>query len=83
MGKSIQGKGIIPDIVIEHGKFESSDFKSLSESDLKNSLDNDEITKEETSEKTSQEERLEIDFQLARAVDLIKGIDIYKESLTQ
>ena len=82
-GKSIQGKGIIPDIVIEHGKFESSDFKSLSESDLKNSLDKDEATKEETSEKTSQEERLEIDFQLARAVDLIKGIDIYKESLTQ
>ena len=82
-GKSIQGKGIIPDIIIEHGKFESSDFKSLSESDLKNSLDKDEVIKEETSEKTSQEERLEIDFQLARAVDLIKGIDIYKESLTQ
>ena len=41
------------------------------------------IEKEETSEKTPQEERLERDFQLARAVDLIKGIDIYKESLSQ
>ena len=82
-GKSIQGKGIIPDIIIEHGKFESSNFKSLYESDLKNSLDKEEIEKNKTSEKTPQEERLENDFQLARAVNLIKGIDIYRESLTQ
>ncbi len=82
-GKSIQGKGIIPDIIIEHGKFESSNFRRLSESDLKNSLDKEEVEIEETTKKTPQEERLEIDFQLARAVDLIKGIDIYKESLTQ
>ena len=82
-GKSIQGKGIIPDIIIEHGKFESSNFRRLTESDLKNSLDKEEIEIEETTQKTPQEERLEIDFQLARAVDLIKGIDIYKESLTK
>ena len=82
-GKSIQGKGIIPDIIIEHGKFESSNFRRLSESDLKNALDKEGVEIEETTEKTPQEERLEIDFQLARAVDLIKGIDIYKESLTQ
>ena len=42
-----------------------------------------EVEIEENTEKTPQEERLEIDFQLARAVDLIKGIDIYKESLTK
>ena len=82
-GKSIQGKGIIPDIIIEHGKFESSNFRRLSESDLKNSLDKEEVELKDTTEKTPQEERLEIDFQLARAVDLIKGIDVYKESLTQ
>jgi len=82
-GKSIQGKGITPDIIIEHGKFESSNFKLLSESDLKNSLDKDEVEKKESNKKTPQEERLEVDFQLARAVDLIEGINIYKESLTQ
>jgi len=82
-GKSIQGIGITPDIIVEQGKFESINFKPISESDLKNSLDKEEVEKEETSEKTLQEERLERDFQLARAVDLIKGIDIYKESLTQ
>ena len=82
-GKSIQGKGITPDIVVEQGKFESSNFSSLSESDLKNSLDKEKIEREEANKKTSQEERLELDFQLARAVNLIKGIDIYRESLTQ
>ena len=82
-GKSIQGKGITPDIVVEQGKFESNNFRSLSESDLKNSLDKEKIEKEEANKKTSQEERLELDFQLARAVNLIKGIDIYRESLTQ
>ena len=32
---------------------------------------------------TSQQERLEKDFQLARAVDLVIGLDIYKDSLSQ
>jgi len=82
-GESIQGKGITPDIIVDQGKFESSNFKTISESDLKNSLDKDVIETEESNEKSPQEERLERDFQLARAVNLIKGIDIYKESLTQ
>ena len=82
-GQSIQGKGITPDVIVEQGKFESNEFKRLTESDFKNSLDKEEIKKEEDSEKTPQEERLQRDFQLARAVDLIIGIDIYKESLAQ
>ena len=41
-GESIQGKGITPDIIIEQGEFESYDFKSFSEADLKDSLDKDE-----------------------------------------
>ena len=38
-GESIQGKGIVPDIIIEQGEFESFDYKRFSESDLKDSLD--------------------------------------------
>ena len=80
-GKSIQGKGITPDIIIEQGEFESFDFKTLSESDLKDSLDSEQtnITKEEESEKTLTEfeKRLEIDYQLQRAIDLVKGISLY------
>ena len=82
-GKSIQGKGIMPDIIIEQGSFESIDYTILSESDLKNSLDKEEIENKDDSEQTPQEARLQRDFQLARAVNLIKGIDIYKESLIQ
>ena len=58
----------------------------FSESDLKGSLDNKKNDNEEENEDkklSPQEERLAIDFQLARAVDLIKGLSIYKDSFTQ
>ena len=32
---------------------------------------------------TTQEERLEKDFKIARAIDLIKGLNIYKESISE
>ena len=82
-GKSIQGKGIVPDIIVKQGKFESNDFISLSESDLKNSLDKEGVEKKEYNDISAQEERLQLDYQLARAINLIKGLDIYKQSLTQ
>ena len=83
-GKSIQGKGIVPDIVIEQGNFESKEYNRLSEADLKDSLDYEKDEEEDNSENlTSQQERLNKDFQLARAVDLITGLDIFKDSLSQ
>ena len=85
-GKSIQGKGIVPDIIVEQGVFESFDYQNFSEADLKDSLDKEdknknteESTEEELSEK---EKKLKKDFQLQRALDLIRGLSIYKESLT-
>ena len=84
-GESIQGKGIEPDIIIEQGNFEARNFRRISESDLKGSLDAESESNQEneSEELTPQEERLAIDFQLARAVDLIKGLGIYKESFSQ
>ena len=82
-GKSIQGKGIVPDIVIDQGNFESKEYKRFSESDLKDSLDNENIEEDNDENLTPQQERLEKDFQLARAVDLVTGLDIYKDSLSQ
>ena len=83
-GESIQAKGIEPDIVVEQGSFESDDFKRFSESDLIGSLDKESNEDSNESEKKSpQEERLEIDFQLSRAVDLIKGLNIYQNSSLQ
>ena len=83
-GESIQGKGVDPDIIVEQGSFESAEYKRYSESDLKGSLDNEKNENENNIEGISpQEERLAIDFQLAQAVDLMKGLDIYKESFSQ
>jgi len=69
---------------VEQGNFESSEYTRYSESDLKGSLDNEEDKSDEnTEEMSSQEERLSIDFQLAQAVDLMKGLHIYQESFSQ
>ena len=81
-GESIQGKGIVPDIIIEQGEFESFDYKRFSESDLKDSLDknNEEDVKEnEDNELSEFEKRLEIDYQLRRAFDLVQGVSLFNE----
>ena len=81
-GKSIQGKGIDPDIIIEQGVFESKEFDRLSESDLKDSLDNEDNTiKKQDEVKDINKDRLKKDYQLSRAIDLINGINIYKQTL--
>jgi len=78
-GESIQGKGINPDIKIEQGTFESIEFKRFSESDLKDSLDNEKNLKENIeSEDKKDENKFLKDYQLTRAIDLIHGINIYR-----
>ena len=87
-GESIQGKGIMPDIIIEQGTFESKEFKRYSEADLKDSLDNEDNENKndensDTDEEKEEINRLDTDYQLARAVDLIQGIGIYQETLSE
>ncbi len=81
-GESIQGKGIVPDIIIEQGEFESFNYKRFSESDLKDSLDknNEEDVEENVDNELSEfEKRLEIDYQLRRAFDLVQGVSLFNE----
>ena len=81
-GESIQGKGIVPDIIIEQGEFESFDYKRFSESDLKDSLDknNEEDVEENADNELSEfEKRLELDYQLRRAFDLVQGVSLFNE----
>jgi len=87
-GESIQGKGIVPDIIIEQGTFESKEFKRYSEADLKDSLDNEDNENKNnensnTDDTTEKVNRLDTDYQLARAIDLIQGIGIYQETLSE
>jgi carboxyl-terminal processing protease len=84
-GESIQGKGIEPDIIIEQGIFESKEFDRLSEADLKDSLDNENkanISKNKRDEDDNQN-RLEKDYQLKRAIDLLHGINIYQQTFLE
>ena len=84
-GESIQGKGIVPDIIIEQGEFESFNYKRFSESDLKDSLDknNEEELEDnednEDKELSEFEKRLELDYQLRRADDLGQGVSLFNE----
>ncbi len=86
-GESIQGKGINPDIIVEQGEFESYEFKRYSESDLIDSLDkeDEDNTNNDTEEAglSEQEERLAKDYQLKRALDLLKGLSIFEESFEE
>jgi len=85
-GESIQGKGINPDIIVEQGEFESYKFKRYSESDLKDSLDKEENSSSENnddSELSEKEKRLAKDYQLQRALDLLKGLSIFEESFEE
>ena len=70
--------------LIEQGTFETNEFRRFSESDLKDSLDNEnDIMKNKDEVAVKEPRRLDIDYQLNRAVDLIKGINIYQETLSE
>ena len=75
-GISIQSKGITPDIEVELARIEELDGGIIREEDLKGALD---VTEETDNEEIEAEEpkQSEIDFQLARAIDLIHGISIF------
>ena len=75
-GVSIQSKGILPDIEVELARIEEINDVDVREEDLKGAIDSG---KEGAEEQQSNDEpkQSEIDFQLARAIDLIHGISIF------
>ena len=83
-GKSIQKKGIVPDIVVEQAKVEKIDKRNANrESDLKGALDNPVNNLEKKNNENLNKETKEAidDFQLSRALDLVRGISLYKKEL--
>ena len=87
-GRSIQALGVTPDVFIEFKKVEEEDKKSKrrswSEADLEGALSNDSLSdfekemlrKENEGFKNSTRRRNE-DNQLAHAIDLIEGLNVY------
>ena len=87
-GRSIQSLGVSPNIIVEQPRRalkdaepEEEQKKMRSEADLRGSLDNDSISEGERTqieaERTAAEEAAKLrkdDFQLAYAIDLLKGL---------
>ncbi|MGH7829081.1 MAG: S41 family peptidase [Candidatus Binatia bacterium] len=87
-GRSIQATGIAPDIIIENppvqeaAKLEEKKRPSLREENLPGHLQNpqNQIEKEKPApEKEKDEESIDNDAQLKRALELLKGWDVFKQ----
>lgn len=85
-GRSIQAKGITPDIVVERMELASTEKKDvmhLREKDLENHFENDK--KESVPEKSDllplykTDEQVKNDYQILRALDLLKGWEILRK----
>lgn len=83
-GRSIQAKGIEPDIEVKPAKVEELESYALniSEAELNNALknDNDEATDTDKKKQKSKEDLA--DYQLVRALDLVKALSLYSKSST-
>jgi carboxyl-terminal processing protease len=78
-GRSIQAKGITPDIVVEQARFESLQTRTdlrRSEANLRNHIEVDGNESEDGEEAAADDER-PFDFQLARALDLLRGLQLF------
>lgn len=80
-GRSIQAKGIEPDIIVEQAKIEEFKIKRVKESDLRGALDKKDDDKKEGKKKgkkpEADEDEKPVDYQLTRALDLLNGLSLY------
>ncbi|MFK7840048.1 MAG: S41 family peptidase [Bdellovibrionales bacterium] len=90
-GRSIQAKGIEPDIQVDLARIETLAYDRVRESDLKGALDkseedddkeaaNDNEKPEDGDEADNQDEKKVEDYQLSRALDLLSGLKLYRQS---
>ena len=80
-GISIQAKGITPDIEVAMARIEELKGGITREENLKGALDKGEAKTDSTSNndgKNVSVDQSKVDYQLARALDLIRGVSIFK-----
>ena len=81
-GRSVQKTGIMPDIIVEQARIETDDTPARArESDLRNALDNEGVEDEDDAVESTETSAPQ-DYQLARAIDLLKGIATYNVRVT-
>ena len=87
-GRSIQALGIEPDIFVETGTIQvSSDAERRREEDLRGRLDSDlegsdAINVDEDPTVPVSDEEIEKDYQLQRALDLIRGVALFENTIS-
>ena len=91
-GRSIQAEGIEPDIIVEPAKLEQLSNKRTREGDLRGALNNDSkvkstskikaLTGKEVKDSEGEEEEPQ-DYQLTRAIDLLRGVVMYGDRVQQ
>ncbi|MEK7782578.1 MAG: S41 family peptidase, partial [Candidatus Binatota bacterium] len=82
-GRSIQATGIVPDIIMENvpvqeTKAEEKKRLGLREENLPGHLQNQQEQKEKSTQQ-DREDNIENDAQLKRALELLKGWDVFKQ----
>ncbi len=85
-GRSIQAKGIEPDVTVKQAKIEEikSYGLNLSEADLKGALKNEQETEKSDNKNDDTDEQIndKNDYQLIRALDLVKALYLYNQNDT-
>jgi carboxyl-terminal processing protease len=77
-GTSIQAKGITPDIEVRQSRVEVIDEgEARREADLRGRLENDQVEQEQSAGEVGGAEGEAEDYQLARALDLLRGVAMF------
>lgn len=82
-GRSIQAVGIEPDIKVEQARIETlAAQQTRREADLKGALKNEEKAAKKEGEKTAEEKakKKPEDYQLSRALDLLRGLSLFNKT---
>ena len=82
-GRSIQKTGITPDILVEHAQIrETAAVSAVRERDLRNARDNEGSNQPESERDADTGTGAPQDYQLTRALDLLKGIATFNQGVT-
>ncbi len=81
-GRSIQATGIEPDIVVHPAKVEEfTNEYGFSEAEYTNALENETVKDDkDKKDKKDEDKDWRLDYQLSRAVDLVKALSVYTEA---
>ena len=78
-GVSIQSRGIEPDIEVVLARIEKVEGGPVREEDLRGALDNGKTDSKAEKASEAEEDPADIDYQLARALDLLRGLSVFDQ----